>query len=378
MRRKLALFLTILLLLTFFAGCEKQEADPGLGNGWEPVREMPLQYAQQFQVLYYEGGYKLLSIRNGGRFLLIPAGKEAPRGIAGDIVPLYGPMDHIYLVATSAMCLFDALDRLDSIRLSGTKQEGWYIEGAREAMERGDILYAGKYSEPDYEKILSEGCKLAIESTMIGHASEVKDKLESLHIPVLVDHSSMESHPLGRTEWIKFYGALLDEEEKAEELFNQQKAYLDAVDGLEPTGKTVVFFHISSSGFVVTRKSGDYVSKMIQLAGGTYAFSDLGDPEKSTSTVTIEMETFYQTAKEADYVIYNSTIGGEIPDLETFLSLNEVLKNFKAVKNGNVWCTSQNMFQQTMELGQMIGDFHEMLTSEDPELTKLNYLYKLQ
>ena len=202
--------------------------------------------------------------------------------------------------------------------------------------------------------------------------------LESLHIPVLVDHSSMESHPLGRTEWIKFYGALLDEEEKAEAHFNQQKAYLDAVDGLEPTGKTVVFFHISSSGFVVTRKSGDYVSKMIQLAGGTYACSDLGDPEKSTSTVTIEMETFYQTAKEADYVIYNSTIGGEIPDLETFLSLNEVLKNFKAVKNGNVWCTSQNMFQQTMELGQMIGDFHEMLTSEDPELTKLNYLYKLQ
>ena len=378
MNRQISLLLVLALLLCCFSGCGRETAGEGLGNGWEPVSRMDLQYATEFSVSYYEGGYKLISIRNGGRFLLIPDGMELPRGIHRDIVPLYSPVDHIYLVATSAMCLFDALQRLDAIRLSGTRADGWYIDGAREAMERGDILYAGKYSEPDYERILSEGCNLAVESTMIGHASEVKDKLESLHIPVLVDHSSMEKHPLGRTEWIKLYGALLNEEELAQELFDRQTAYLDAVDGLEPTGKTVVFFHISSSGFVVTRKTGDYVSKMIELAGGTYAFSDLGDPEKSTSTVTIEMETFYETAKEADYVIYNSTIGGEIEDLDAFLSLNDVLKNFKAVRNGNVWCTRENMFQQTMQLGQMIGDFHEMLTSDDPELVRLSYLYKLQ
>ena len=378
MKRGISLLLSVLMVLLSCCGCQKEEEYRGLGNGWEPVDKMDLQYATEFSVSYYEGGYKLIEIRNGGRFLLIPEGKETPRGIARDIVPLYGPVDHIYLVATSAMCLFDALDRLDSIRLSGTRQDGWYIENARQAMARGEILYAGKYSEPDYELILSEGCKLAVESTMIGHASEVKDKLESLRIPVLVEHSSMERHPLGRTEWIKLYGALLGEEDKAEMLFQQQKAYLDALEGLEPTEKTVVFFHISSSGFVVTRKSGDYVSKMIELAGGNYAFPDLGDPQKSTSTVTIEMESFYNTAKEADYVIYNSTIGGEIKDLKTFLALNDMLKNFKAVKNGNVWCTSQNMFQQTMQLGEMIRDFHEMLTNEDPELTRLGYLYKLQ
>ena len=378
MKRQISSALVICLLLFCFCGCGKVQTEQGLGNGWEPISTMELQYATEFSVDYYEGGYKLISIREGGRFLLIPEGMEKPRGIAGDIVPLYGPMDHIYLVATSAMCLFDALDRLDSIRLSGTRQDGWYIDGARQAMERGDILYAGKYSEPDYELIISEGCKLAVESTMIGHASEVKDKLESLRIPVLVDHSSMERHPLGRTEWIKLYGALLNEEERAEKLFQEQKTYLDEIAESEPTGKTVVFFHISSSGFVVTRKSGDYVSKMIELAGGTNAFSNLGDPEKSTSTVTVEMETFYNTAKEADYVIYNSTIGGEIEDLNSFLALNEVLKNFKAVKNGNVWCTSQNMFQQTMQLGQMIRDFHEMLTTEDENLTELSYLYKLQ
>ena len=188
----------------------------------------------------------------------------------------------------------------------------------------------------------------------------------------------MEPHPLGRSEWIKLYGALLNEEEAADLAFSQQVSHLDALEGTASTGKTVVFFHISSSGFVVTRRTGDYVSKMIELAGGVYPFEDLGDPEKATSTVTIEMETFYSVAKDADYVIYNSTIGGEVKDLDAFLALSPVLKNFKAVQNGNVWCTGKNMFQESMKLGKMIGDFHEMLTSEDPTLTELTYLYKLQ
>lgn len=241
-------------------------------------------------------------------------------------------------------------------------------------MEQGDIVYAGKYSEPDYELILDESCELAIESMMIGHASEVKDKLEELGIPVLIDQSSNETHPLGRTEWIKLYAALLNEEEKAEALFSQQSAYLDEVVNAENTGKTVAFFHISSSGYVVARKSGDYVSKMIELAGGNYIFEDLGDPETATSTVTIEMETFYATARDADYMIYNSAITGEIGSLEELLALNPLLKDFKAVQNGNVWCTGQNMFQETMQLGQMIRDIHLILTGSavEPE-----YLYQL-
>lgn len=378
MKRIISIAICICLILCCVTGCTQPATKEGLGNGWEPVSSMELRYATQFSVDYYEGGYKLLSIADGSRFLVIPENCEKPKGISPDIVPLYQPIDNIYLAATSAMCLFDAMDRLDAIGLSGTRQEGWYIENAVTAMQKGDILYAGKYSEPDYELILSNGCDLAIESTMIGHASEVKDKLNDLGIPVLVDHSSLETHPLGRTEWIRLYGAILNEEETAEKLFNEQVGYLNELDNAEPTGKSVVFFHISSSGFVVTRKTGDYVSKMIELAGGDYAFDNLGDPEKTSSTVTIEMETFYETAKDADYVIYNSTIGGEIKDMETFLSLNDVLKNFKAVKNGNVWCTSQNMFQETMQLGQMIQDFHEMLTNDDPALTELNYMFKLQ
>lgn len=376
--RLCALALTAALLLTLLSGCGSQEAPTGLGNGWEPEGSMDLEYATQFAVDYYAGGYKLLTLADGSRFLVVPQGADLPEGIAADIVPLYQPLENIYLVATSAMCLFDVLDSLSAIRLSGTRADGWYNDNARAAMEAGDILYAGKYSEPDYECILSEGCDLSIQSTMVGHMPEVKEKLEELGIPVLVDQSSLESHPLGRTEWIRLYGALLDREDLAEALFREQAAYVEDLADQEDTGKTVAFFYLSSSGYAVTRKSGDYVSRMIDLAGGTYAFPDLGDPETATSTVTLEMESFYAGAKDADYMIYNSTIGGELHSVEELLALSPLLADCKAVREGNVWCTGKNMFQETTQLGQMVQDFHQMLVNDDPDLTELEFLYRLQ
>ena len=374
MKRWIGTVLALVMIISCLHGCGGQNDATGLGNGWEPVSSMELQYAHEFSLDYFADGYKLITLGDGSRFLVVPEGMEVPSGIHRDIVALRQPIENIYLAATSVMCLFDGLDRLDAITLSGTRAEGWYIDRAREAMERGDILYAGKYSEPDYERILGSSCSLAIESTMIGHASDVKDKLEELGIPVLVDQSSRETHPLGRTEWVKLYAALLNEEEQAELLFQKQADYLNSVRQEANTGKTVAFFYISSSGYVVTRKSGDYVSKMIELAGGKYVFDNLGDPESSSSTATIEMETFYAAAKDADYIIYNSAIAGEVESLAQLLALNPLLKDFKAVKNGNVWCTSQNMFQETLQLGQMIREFH-LIFSDSPG--ELDYLVPL-
>lgn len=342
-----------------------------------PVGSMELSYATQFSVDYYANGCKLITLADGSRFLVVPEEGTVPNGLDTNVVVLKRPIQNIYLAATSAMCLFDALDSLGSVSLSGTKADGWYNENAREAMETGAIRYAGKYNEPDYEMILSSHCGLAVESTMIGHAPEVKEKLEALSIPVFVDQSSQEKHPLGRTEWIRLYGVLLGREDEAERFFAEQLDCLDQATAKESTGKTAAFFYISTSGYAVARKSGDYVSKMIELAGGKYIFDDLGDPETSTSTVTLEMEQFYATAKDADYIIYNSTIGGELHSMDELLSKNELLSDFKAVQNGNVWCTGKNLFQETTQLGRMILDINRMLTNNDPSLDRFEFLYKL-
>ena len=367
-------------LLCACSGIVSTENTPhfrGLGNGWQPISSMELKFARNFSVDYYEGGCALICISDGSRFLVVPEDCDVPDGIDKDIVIIRKPVNKIYLVATSAMCLFDALGSLDSIAMSGTDADGWFVHNARTAMENGDILYAGKYSKPDYELILSNGCKLAIQSTMINHTPEVKEKLEELGIPVLVEQSSAEKHPLGRTEWIKLYAVLTGKEAEAERIFDEQVSYLNSVSNLPKTGKTVAFFYISSAGSVIARKSGDYVTKMISLAGGKYIFDHLGDPETATSTVTLEMEEFYAAAKDADCIIYNSTIDGGVNSLEELIGKNKLLADFKAVKNGDVWCTSKNLYQETTQLGLMISDIHDMLVSGG-DLKQLHFMNRLQ
>ena len=123
---------------------------------------MELEYAKQFSVDYYKDGYRLLATSDGTKILVIPEGKEAPKDLEKGIIVMQQPVQNLYLVSSSVMDIFDHLDALDSIRFSSQKEEDWYIEGAKKAMARGDISYAGKYSKPDYEYLISSWTLISI------------------------------------------------------------------------------------------------------------------------------------------------------------------------------------------------------------------------
>lgn len=374
-QRRGALALCVVLLFCLLAGCTGHSGE----KSWlelTPQSTTELKYAKQFTIEDYGNGLQLITIAQDRQYLLVPEGAQAPAGVPEEVTVLQQPIQNIYLTATAAMDLFRALDGLDAIRLSGTKESGWYLPEARQAMETGDILYAGKYSAPDYELILAQQCGLAVESTMIYHNPEVKEQLESLGIPVLVDYSSYESDPLGRMEWIKLYGALLGKEEEAARIFDEEVAAVQPVLNQTNTGKTVAFFYITNTGTVNVRKSGDYIAQLIRMAGGVYVPDNQnGDEENALSTMNIDMESFYAAAHDADVLIYNSTVDGELASLDELLKKSELLADFKAVQNGDVWCTGKNMFQSSMSLGRMILEINAVLTQQAPD--GLTYLYRL-
>ena len=399
---------------------EKEKLPKALGD----MERLQLEYAKEFSIDRFENGCKLISVSDGRRLFLVPteeAGQPEPQstgqpetgstgqpepqsigqsenqpqsqpetGSAGqpelealsealpdDVTVLTVPVKNIYLAASAAMDMMRELDALDDIRLSATNEDGWYIDEAKDAMRSGKILYAGKYSTPDYERILSEHCELAVENTMIGHTPEVREKLESVGVPVVVDYSSHETDPLGRMEWILFYGALTGKDEKAKEAFEAQKAAMEFAGSGEKTGKTVAFFYIMTNGAVNVKKPSDYIPRLIEQAGGTYIFGVSEDSNKSSS-MSMQMEEFYAAAKDADYLIYNSAVGGTIETVEELLEKSGLLSDFKAVKEGNVWCTAENLYQKSMALGDFASDIHVMLTEEDPDPAETKYLYRLK
>lgn len=382
-RRRLARCLLPLALLLLLCGCAQGEAPPDsppAGTAWDELsydHSMELLYADQFSVDYFEGGYEKIEIGGSDSFLVIPEGAAIPSGVPDTVQILQKPLDRIYLVATSAMDLFRELDAVDSIRLSGTDADGWYIDEAKDALLDGRMRYAGKYSAPDYELILSEDCDLAVESTMIYHTPDVREQLMRFGVPVLVERSSYESHPLGRMEWLKLYAALLDKEDEAEAFFQAQMAVLAPILAQENTGKQVAFFYITTNGAVNVRQSSDYVAKSIALAGGQYVPQTAGGEDSAKSTMNMQMESFYADAKDADILIYNSTIDGELQTMEQLLQKSELLGDFKAVQNGNVWCTGKNLFQESLGLGDLIADLNAILTADDPGSLELTYLHRL-
>ena len=355
-----------------------ESADQTKAVDWKdmkPIGSMELLYAENFSVDYYEGGFKLLETMDGTQILVVPEDKEIPQNVDEDTIVLKQPVQNMYLVSSAVMDIFSKLDAIDTLRFSSQTEDNWYVDDAKQAMEDGSLIYAGKYSKPDYELIVSEGCSLSIENSMIFHSPEVIEMLESFDIPVMVEYSSYESHPMGRVEWIKFFGALVDKEDEAQRIFDEQIDILDSVAANDNTDKTVAFFYITSNGLVQVRQSNDYIPKMIELAGGRYIFDNLVDSESKRSTMNMQVEEFYDGAKDADYIIYNSTIDGGLSSVDELIDKCPVLADFKAVKDGNVWCTTNDMYQQSMSIGYMIKDIHSMLCDGDED--DMTYLFKL-
>ena len=229
---------------------------------------------------------------------------------------------------------------------------------------------------------------------MVYHHPEVKEKLESLGIPVFVDQSSYEKNPLGRAEWIKVYGVLTGKEAEAEAFFDRQVQLVqemqdseggesaedsktagdDTASGRE--GRTSAFFYINSSGQAVVRTGDDYIAEMIRMAGGEYVLSDLRNPnpDSRSGSLTLSMEEFYAGAKDADYLIYNTNIDSSVSSLSDILAKNSLLGEFRAVKKGQVYLTDRYFYQATDILGEMIVDLHRMFAGEGENMTFLRHL----
>ena len=337
------------------------------------------------------------------------ANKEK-KGDALELTVLQQPLTTTYVAASAVMAPLCDLGAVRQIRFSGLREEGWYVDEARAAMKEGTMLFAGKYSEPDYETLLREGCDLALESTMIYRAPEVTEKLNALGIPVYIDYSSYEPHVLGRLEWVRVYGALFGHEERAQQWYASESDRIRAIQkdaekasvgaaqigksteksgtktsvdsknktsstktGSESAGQdatavqrpTVVYFYVNASGQIQVRQPNDYIPELLELAGARYLAPDmsgLGGSRKSN--VTVSLEDFYSSCRDADYLIYSATLDRPLSSIQELLGKNALFADFKAVKEGHVYTTDKDFYQLSDRMADFAEDVSRMLQGQ--------------
>ena len=392
--------------------------------------------AEYFRLSVYEDAsgakYQLLETAGGlHRYLIAPADAQVSdrksdhftaraseansankekKGDALELTVLQQPLTTTYVAASAVMAPLCDLGAVSQIRFSGLREEGWYVDEARTAMEKGSMLFAGKYSEPDYETLLREGCDLALESTMIYRSPEVIEKLSALGIPVYIDYSSYEPHVLGRLEWIRVYGALFGHEEKAQQWYASERDRIRAIQkdaetssgeasqsgksteksetktsrnskneassigtssgraGTDTTADlrpTVVYFYVNSSGQIQVRQPNDYIPELLELAGARYLAPDMSSLSGSRkSNVTVSLEDFYSSCRDADYLIYSATLDRPLSSIRELLGKNALFADFKAVKEGHVYTTDKDFYQLSDRMADFAEDVRRMLQGQ--------------
>ena len=382
---KLLTTIIMLLLAIVLAGCSDSSGEGSAGSSWDEhlTGSMELKYANQFHVDYYDDGISVITVEDGLRYLVTEDTEAMPDWLPEDEVSsmtvIKSPVHAVYNAASSAMDLIDAAGGLDSVIMTSTQASDWGIDKIRELVESDTIRYIGKYRAPDYEAMLEGDVDLAIESTMIYHSPQIKEAIEELGVPVLVERSSYEPDPLGRLEWIKLYGLLFGKNDEAQAFFDDSVAKIEGVNtDAVKDAPSVAFFSVNSNSSVVVRKPGDYVTKMIETAGGTYALDGItSEEDNALSTMNMQMEAFYDKAVDADILIYNSTIEGGLNGMSDLTALSDKFNDFSAVKSGNVWCTDASTFQRTTGAADMIVEMNKIFAGAADD-SGMEYFHKLK
>ena len=404
MKRSLALVLLAVLAMStlLFAACDKKENEQqGITVAYSQLTSTGKEentFAELFSIEHLkdenEKAYSKIEVFDKEKkldtsWLLLPEGVDKVSGApAGVNIMTFRDRQNIMVSSASTMALINAMDALSKVPMT-TADTTWRIQEIKDAIDKGTVKEVGKYSKPDYEQIISIGAEkhvtFAVFSTMLDSVPDVYDQLtKTCNLRIMRDQSSYESHPLGRTEWIKIYGEIFDMRDKSDAVFNGQVEILNEttskINVPEAERKTVLIFYTTSTkDTCYVRNAADYVTELVNLGGGKQV-AEIG-PGKSGNT-KMTQEWFIQECSQADYVLYNWTSGASGVKDESLQGLIDArlgdwFKDFKAYKEGNVWRTSNDFYQKMDKMGEMVADIYKMLYGENVSDT-LTYVNRLK
>ncbi|MFA8450913.1 MAG: ABC transporter substrate-binding protein [Bacteroidales bacterium] len=203
------------------------------------------------------------------------------------------------------------------------------------------------------------------------------NEFQSTGICVLPNLDYLETHPLGRAEWLKLYGVLFEKEIESEKLFSSiQEKYQNlkkAIDSVVFKPKVISGKMLSGTWYVPGGKS--YLANIIGDSGAEYVWSNNSD----SGSIPLDIESVLYKGKDADYWI----IVAEIPDDKVYNVLqNEspLYTEFDAFKEQKIlFCNTINgqffeksPFEPHLVLADFIHAFHsELLKGYSPKFYKI-------
>ena len=171
-------------------------------------------------------------------------------------------------------------------------------EAVRRCVEDGTISDYGPSTSPNIEKMIEDRIDLIIASPFENSGYGAAEKLG---IPIVEAADYMESNPLGRTAWVRLFGLLFGEEERAEEMLAERVAAYDSLKALAATvpaseRPTVMLERKYGQSWFVPSQSS-YIGTLHRDAAAIYLFSDVCDSDSRP----LQFEQVYRRAAGAQF-----------------------------------------------------------------------------
>lgn len=314
--------------------------------------------------------------RTMARYALIPRGKEAPKSLPEGTVTLNIPLERSVVYSGVHVALIDELGAMDAI--NGVCDAAYINDvNAKSAIASGKIADCGNNQSPNIERIVSLRPQVILLSPY--EKTDEAARFARTGISVVETADYMEPTPLGRAEWMRFYGRLYGKGEIADSIFASIEKRYDEIRERAAKAKTkprVLFDRIYSGAWDVPT-SQSVTGRLIKDAGGLNPFE-----------MRLESGSAHLTAEEVLYKAGNADIWlirhfeSSVLSLSRLKADDPIYSKFKAFKTGNVYGANtleHPLFEDCAFHPQLV--LEEMVRLLHPELTApgdtLRYYRKL-
>lgn len=301
----------------------------------EVIASDSIRYASGFKVTYYEN-YTTVEVTNPWdtvkllqRYLLVDRNHPVPDDLPkGTLVKV--PLQNIVVYTSVHASIIDQLGESDKI-IGVCEPEYMDSPVIQEGVRSGRIVDLGMATSPNIEKIIDINTEYIIASPF---QNSDYGKAEKLGIPIIEAADYMESLPLGRAEWGRFYGLLFNRKEKADSIFHEtEKRYL-ALKELASTAvfRPTVFSEKRYGSFWYIPGNDSYVAHFFKDAGSDYIFKDISGAGSSP----LAFETVLDKAMHADLWLMKYNLSEDL----TYAGLRAEYtpyENFDAFKNKKIY-----------------------------------------
>ena len=370
-------YVKLLFLVTLFSACRGGQTSSVQAEG----DTVTFKYATQLTVVRHQG-YVVASLKNPWKegmtlhnYILVPDTSDLSLITHHSSLPkgtiIRTPLKHSMMFTTVHCAMLMSFDKQDCI--SGVADLKYIkIPWIQEQVQKGKMADVGDGLSPVIEKIIDEHPDALFLSPF--ENSGGYGKLEDIDIPIVECAEYMETSPLGRAEWLRFYGMLFGCEEKADSLFNvidQNYNRLKQLAQKAQSKPSVLVDKVTGSVWYVPGGQST-IGQMIRDAGGRYPWAD----DTHSGSVSLPFEAVLEKAGEADIWLFRYSGQHDITYQE-LLSEHHGYGQFSAVKNRRTYgCDversyfyEESPFRPDWLLNDLIGILHPEL----PDLAPSRY-----